>query len=114
MLRDPAATRAETERFVGSFIRPRGLHQRATPIFADAVTRLGEASAPAAERAPAWQYLVRPLLLAAIVPVLFIEAFDDNGVVTRSRKRIRGFVHRGRKRLTKTGARWKRYFEGAW
>ena len=114
VLRNPETTREETERFVGSFIRPQGLQQRSTPIFADAVTRLGETPMPAAEREPSWRYLVRPLLLAAIAPVLFIEAFDDNGVVTRARKRIRGFVHRSRKRLTKTGARWKRYFEGAW
>jgi hypothetical protein len=113
-LRDPAATRAETERFVRSFIRPYGLDSRATPIFADAVAQLGHIPPPVAERAPAWRHLLRPLLLAAIVPVRITRAFDDAGIVTRARKRFRSVVHRGRKRLSKTGSRWKRYFEEAW
>ena len=45
-LRDPASTRAETSRFVASFIRPAGVERPATPLFADAVERLAAQPAP--------------------------------------------------------------------
>jgi hypothetical protein len=113
VLECPETAAAETARFVGSFIRPLGIERPATPIFADAVEELAHSPARAPERPAASRYLVRPLLLAATMPVLAVDAFGDSGVVTRGRKRIRGYVLRARKRLAKTGARWKRYFEAA-
>ena len=47
-LRDPSEARARAERFVASFVRPRGLDRPATPIFADEVERL--AAAPPRDR----------------------------------------------------------------
>jgi hypothetical protein len=43
VLRDPALVRAETERFVASFVRPNGLASPCTPILADAIVRVGRA-----------------------------------------------------------------------
>ena len=48
-LRHPESSRAETARFVSSFIRPHGVDRPATPLFADAIERL--ASSPARCRA---------------------------------------------------------------
>lgn len=113
-LRDPAAARAETERFVASFIRPHGVERRATPIFADAVMRLGTAPAPAPETAPASRYVARPMLFAAALPMLVSNRLGEKSLARRARKRLDGVVHRTRKRVAKASARWKRYFEGAW
>ena len=67
-LKDPAAAHAETQRFIGSFIRPHGIDRPATPVFVDAVERLAAAPAPQPQPAPSWGFAVRPLLLAAAVP----------------------------------------------
>jgi hypothetical protein len=67
-LRDPEGARAETRRFIGSFIRPHGIDRPATPIFVDAVERLAAAPAPPPQLAPAWGFLLRPVVLAAAVP----------------------------------------------
>jgi hypothetical protein len=67
-LRDPAAAHAETQRFIGSFIRPHGIDRPATPAFVDAVERLAAAPAPQPTPAPWWGFAVRPLLLAAALP----------------------------------------------
>ena len=67
-LKDPAAAHAETQRFIGSFIRPHGIDRPATPVFVDAVERLAAAPAPQPQPAPSWGLAVRPLLLAAAVP----------------------------------------------
>ena len=114
VLRDPEGARAETARFVASFVRPHGVDRRATPIFADTIERLGRAPAPVPEAAPGWRHVLRPLLLAAVSPVLVTDAFSDSGAVTRTRKRINGFIHRGRKRVVKAGGRLKRYLDQAW
>jgi hypothetical protein len=113
-LRDPKATRAEIDRFVASFVRPHGIGQRATPIFADTVVRLGTAPAPRPDHAPAWRHLVRPLLLAGVLPVTAGERLRERSTWVRARKRLDSFGRRARKRLTRAGARWKRYFEEAW
>jgi hypothetical protein len=113
-LRDPEATRAGIERFVASFVRPHGIEQPATPIFADAVDRLAAASPARAERVSLWRHLVRPLLLVAVLPVLIIDRASDPSIFGRQRKRLDAFGRRARKRIARAGARWKRYFEEAW
>jgi len=108
-LNAPAASRAETERFVASFIRPHGAGKRATPVFADAVERLARMAAPAPSSTSLTSYLIRPLLLTAALPILATDWTD----VSRVKKRLGGLVHRSRKRVTKAGARWKRLFKEA-
>ena len=67
-LRDPAAAQAETQRVIGSFIRPHGIDRPATPVFVDAIERLAAAPAPQPSPAPWWGFAARPLLLAAALP----------------------------------------------
>ena len=98
---------------MASFIRPHGVERRATPIFADAIDRLAAAPAPAAERAPAWRFLVWPFLLMATGLAWVVDRLDD-GTFHRLRKRAESAGRRVRKRLARAGARWKRYFEEAW
>jgi hypothetical protein len=107
-LRDPKATREEAERFVASFIRPHGVSRPATPIFVDAVTRLAASPGPSPERAPAWRHLVRPLLVAAVLPVLLVDWVGDPAVLARLRKRTGSAARRTIKRVGKAGARWQK------
>jgi hypothetical protein len=62
VLRDPALVRGETERFVGSFLRPHGMASPCTPILADAITRVGWREATAIPRDPVSSRTLRPLL----------------------------------------------------
>ena len=67
-LRDPEAARTETQKFIGSFIRPHGIDRPATPIFVDAVERLAQAPAPMPQASPAWAPLMRLVVLIVAVP----------------------------------------------
>ena len=104
-LADPGATRAETSRFVASFIRPHGIGRPATPIFADAVEELSHAVAPQPEHPPWWRHVIRPLVLVAVFPALIERGTLRDGFA-RAKKRANGAVHRTRKRLARAGARW--------
>jgi hypothetical protein len=104
-LANPDATRAETARFVASFIRPHGVDRPATPIFADAVERVVQDPAPQPESPPWWRHAARPLVLVAALPAL-VERGTLRAEVGRVRKRAAGAIHRTRKRLAKAGARW--------
>jgi hypothetical protein len=101
-LRDPEASRAETERFVAHFIRPHGLGRPATPLFADAVERLAAAPAPAAETQPRWSVPVRAVLLLASLPELVVPWFQGAEEVTRVRKRTSRLTRRGRRAVART------------
>jgi hypothetical protein len=57
--RDPAA---RSERFVSTFVRPRGLDVAATTIFVEALEALGRAAAPLPAPEAWWTNWVRPLL----------------------------------------------------
>jgi hypothetical protein len=105
-LRNPEATREETERFVASFIRPHGAARPATPMFAEAIERLGDAPAPTPRRAPAWRHVVRPLLLVAALPAIVVDRVTDPSPFVRARKRAAGSVRRARKGLARAGVRW--------
>jgi hypothetical protein len=107
-------TRAETSRFVASFIRPHGVSVPATPIFADAVTRLSNQPVPHPARAPLWRHVLRPVVVLAVLPALLVEQLRDPDTVARWRKRLGSLSRRGRKRISRLSARWKRYFGEAW
>ena len=103
-LQDPEAARAETQRFVGSFIRPHGLDRPATPIFVDAIEKLGARTAPAAEGAPAWAYAVRPVVLAAAAPAGVVSWLSRPDPLKPMRKRLGKVTHRTRKAAAKATA----------
>ena len=103
-LRDPEAARAETQRFVSHFIRPHGLDRPATPIFADAIERLYAAPAPAPEPGWRWAFAVRPLVLAAALPVPIVNWIVHPAPLARSRKRAQKLAYRTRKALSRAGS----------
>jgi hypothetical protein len=113
-LNRPEVVRAETERFVASFIRPHGVARPATPIFADVVEALSRAPAPDPVPAPAWRYLLQPLVLGATLAAMSVERASDPATFSRARKRVGGAARRGRKRVASVGKRWKRYLKEAW
>ena len=101
-LRDPASSRAETARFVASFVRPHGVTRPATPEFADAIERLGAMPAPAPRPAPVWAPLLRPVVLLLAAPVALMNTV---GRETRGRmwRRADGAWRRTRKNVVRTG-----------
>jgi hypothetical protein len=105
-LRNPAMTRAETERFVASFVRPHGTERAATPIFADVVERLSSMPHRAATPPP-FAPALRVLLLVAALPSFAADRLQPQ-VRARLRKRIGSAARRAGKRIKKTGARWRR------
>ena len=51
-----------SQRFVRAFVRPRGLDAAATTVFVDALEALGAEAPPAAQPAPLWTHILRPLI----------------------------------------------------
>jgi len=62
VLQDGAADATRNERFVSTFVRPRGLDVAATTAFVDALEILGTYPAPAPEPEPVWTNVVRPFM----------------------------------------------------
>ena len=113
-LRDPASTRAETSRFVASFIRPAGVDRPATPVFADAVERLAAQPAPAPVEPPSWRFLVWPPLALATGVAMTVDAALAPDAGVRLRKWVRGAARPLVKRWEKRRARLKRDVDRAW
>jgi hypothetical protein len=122
-LRHPESSRAETARFVGSFIRPHGIDRPATPVFADAIERLAASPAPAPRSAPIWAPLLRPVALALAAPAALVDSLGRRETRNRLRRRVDGAWRRTRKNVARaggvargrvmralhtTGKRWKR------
>jgi hypothetical protein len=107
-LRDPAASRAETERFIAHFIRPHGLARPATPIFADAIERLAAAPAPAPASPPWWGPVVRPLLLVAAAPVPMVNWIRTPNRLAPLQRRIEKTSYRARKSMGRAAKVWSK------
>ena len=103
-LEDPAAARAETQRFVASFIRPHGIERPATPIFVDTIERLAAAPAPRPSSTPAWSPLVRPILLAGGVVGAIGAWLSQPEPLAPIKRRFEKRTHRSRKKLTRARA----------
>jgi hypothetical protein len=101
-LRHPASSRAETARFVASFIRPHGVERPATPVFADAIERLAAAPAPQPRSAPWWAPLLRPVALALAAPVALVDSLGRSETRNRLRRRADGAWRRTRKSAART------------
>ena len=110
-LRDPAASRAETERFVAHFIRPHGLDRPATPIFADAIERLAAAPAPAPHGAPWWGVALRPLLLIAAAPVPVVNWMRRPNRMAPLQKRVEKASYRARKSASRSVKIWSKRWQ---
>ncbi len=95
----------QIERFVGSFIRPRGVRQPATPIVASAVEDAARA-AVSPFPPPAHRSLLRLLLGGVGVAVLLFDRPEWGGALPRLRrryvKRLATATRRRRRRLSKT------------
>ncbi|MGH9347980.1 MAG: hypothetical protein ACRD26_12035 [Vicinamibacterales bacterium] len=76
VLRDPETTRAETDRFVRSFLRPHGLDAPCTPMLADALDALARTGRRAPERDTAGTWLLRAGLFPFIMAVFFAARGD--------------------------------------
>ena len=123
-LRDPEAAHAETQRFVGSFIRPYGLDRPATPIVADAIEGVARLGRMAPRNTPAWAYALRPVIVEIAAMAAIIGWAQGPSPMASARKRVRQLVHRlgkhahrGRTMITdrpRTAVRkaWKRTLRG--
>jgi hypothetical protein len=103
-LQDPEGARAETQRFVASFIRPHGMDRPATPIFADTIERLAAMPAPVPNGMPWWAPAVQPMLLAGGVIGVIGNWFSQPEPLAPVRRRIEKRTHRTRKNLTRAKA----------
>jgi hypothetical protein len=113
-LKSPEVTRAETQRFVSSFIRPHGVDQRATPVFANVVEQLARQPEPVPDRVSAAAWLLRPFVIVAALISMVVDRAGDPATISRARKRLGGAARRGRKRVESMRKRWKRFLKEAW
>ena len=113
--------RAEARHFVAHFIRPNGLERPATPMFVDAIERLVALPAPRPAPAPAWRFLVQPILLSAAVPAGIVGWFTQPHPFKPVRRQLEKRAYRVRKTsgrvtaLVSRRARWsKKTFVRHW
>jgi hypothetical protein len=71
VLRQPDATRAETERFIGHFLRPHGLEAPCTPVLAGAFERLARGGRRPPERDTVGVRIMRLALFPLVLAVFF-------------------------------------------
>ena len=98
----PASERAETERFVASFIRPHGLETPCTPVLAGRIERLGFEGPVPPEPDRLGARLGRVLLwpLAISIQVLnrngppMSDRSPDQGLLRRALRKVRRALHR--------------------
>ncbi len=95
-LADRVEARAETQRFVDAFVRPHGIDKPATPIFADVIEQLAASPAPPPRPAPILVSALRPVVLAASLPVPIVNAARQ--LPSRVRKRVRDWARIATKR----------------
>jgi hypothetical protein len=92
-LADPGSARAETQRFVESFVRPLGLDRPAVPALADALAALAARGRVAAQRSGTASLALRFLLWAPVRAWARIEPLTTPA----ARKRWRMALHHRRK-----------------
>jgi len=101
---DPDLVRRQTRQFVGSFIRPRGVAQPATPLLADAIEALA-ARGPAASRVAASTgtglAARRALLLMASAWAYVCTLLTDPDAARKLRKEAASRVRKGGKALSR-------------
>ena len=96
--------RAETRRFVSSFIRPHGLDVPCTPLVADAIEALGRRGRRPVERTPWWAPALWPLLFGGAAYGGLWWLATDPKAVRSLRKKAGARLYRARKSM-KRGVR---------
>jgi len=81
-LANPAAVRKQSERFVGGFLRPRGLATPCTPFLADAFE-----SAASRRPAPRRESIATKLLRLIVFPLALVVSWAGDGSRKKSKKR---------------------------
>jgi hypothetical protein len=102
-LANPEGARAETQRFVASFIRPHGVDRPATPVFVDALETLAATPAPRAKSMPIWSPLAWGVLLAANAPAVAADWLAAK--LPPVRKQAGWLIHKARKQVRGLGVR---------
>ncbi|HLG55025.1 MAG TPA: hypothetical protein VI485_06815 [Vicinamibacterales bacterium] len=102
-LRDPELVREQTDRFLGTFLRPHGLDVPCTPLLADAFERAARADRPA----PGGESFGTRLLRVAVAPVAVVVRLFSSGDGSSliSRGAIRKAYPRSR-RAARVTAKW--------
>ncbi|MBI4887444.1 MAG: hypothetical protein HY824_10140 [Acidobacteria bacterium] len=101
VMRNPEAVRAETERFVRSFIRPHGIERDATPLVADAVEQVASQPAGVPAGSPVWAPVGRAVMLGAGAYVWCCNLARDAEHRRKTRKRLMGNLRHRRKAMRK-------------
>ena len=102
-LRDPESARAETERFIASFIRPHGVERPATPIFADTIERFAASPQPRAQAMPVWGPAAWPLILTTSGAAAIVD-WARRRPLKPARRALEKGVHRVRKTVGRSAA----------
>jgi hypothetical protein len=103
-LGDPEAARAETQRFISSFIRPHGVERPATPIFVDTIERLAATPPPPPESMPIWAPALRPVLLAGALGGALGAWLSRPDPLKGVRKRLSKTGYRARKAVARAAS----------
>ena len=91
-------------RFVEQFIRPRGTHVAATPVFIESLERLAVTALPAPQRTSRWALLLRPVVYALVLAgrVSWLERLYWNPVKRRQwAENVRAIEQKGVERQSK-------------
>jgi hypothetical protein len=104
LLRAPEAARAQTRRFVASFVRPHGVDRPATPIVADAIEEIAASGRRTPERAPIWRFALLPGLLVVAAVASAIGLLVRPAEAAHLRKRARRAQAKAAKRARRAVA----------
>ena len=93
--------RAETSRFVSSFIRPQGVDRASAPIVADAIETLGRRGGRAVDRTPWWAPVLWPVLFAGSAYGGLWWLATDPKAIKSLRKKAGSRLYRAQKSMKK-------------
>jgi hypothetical protein len=97
----PDDARAETERFVGAFIRPQGRDVPSTPVMADALETIARSGRRPGIGLPWWAAIAWPLLIAGGAYAAAWSLVTDPKALSKLRKELGSYRRRASKRLAR-------------
>jgi hypothetical protein len=104
VIADPGAARAETERFVGSFIRPQGRDLAATPVLVGAIEKIADGGRTPRRSAPWWSPAGWVVLAIGGVYAGGWRLLTDPSATRELRKDL---GHRRRRLAKSAGRKWR-------